>query len=69
MGELLAGLKTAGEYVPAEYDKLEDLIDFAVQYRYDSFDEDLALNRQETLAQVLVLIKHVEALVSEVEEK
>lgn len=47
------------------YEDLADLTDFAVQFRYDTFDHIENLDRQELLADVRSLFEHVDRLVKD----
>jgi HEPN domain-containing protein len=57
--ELFALAKDAGRSIPGELMDLVDLVDFAVQYRYESFDEDLPIDRPATLRKVTAFIDFV----------
>jgi len=56
-------LKEAGEKVPNTFDDLIDLVDFAVAFRYD-FYEDEPINREIVCEQVTELIEHVTNLIA-----
>lgn len=68
--ELLRLLEDHQQTIPPDFRGLVDLADFAVQFRYDSF-EDLGhdLDRQKVRDQVAKLVDHVEALLREAEGK
>lgn len=59
--ELFALLREAGVGLPEQTEELRDLVDFAVQYRYQAFDEPLPLDRSRTLVQVRDLVTTVAA--------
>jgi HEPN domain-containing protein len=63
---LLAMLEEHGEKVPEDFHDLVDLTDFAVQYRYEAF-ENLGeeLDRSEVTKRVERFIRHVENYLSE----
>jgi YD repeat-containing protein len=63
---LLAMLEEHGEKVPEDFHDLVDLTDFAVQYRYDAF-ENLGeeLDRSGVTKRVERFIRHVENCLSE----
>jgi len=62
--ELFALLEQHGEIVSEQFYLLVDLTDFAVQYRYESF-EDLSdnLDRNDIIYKVKNLVKHVEEMI------
>ena len=67
--ELIALLKDKGEKVPKQFYTLVDLADFAVQFRYESFD-DLGteeFDRAEIIQKVNELATHVRNLIKELE--
>jgi hypothetical protein len=66
--EFLALLEAHGEAVPESFHLLEDLTDFAVQFRYEAF-EDLSdkLDRVGVIRQVTELVEHVENLLQDTE--
>ena len=64
--ELLALLEEHGQTVSEQFFALIDLTDFAVQYRYESFDDaDEQLSRPEVIRQVTELVEHVERLTTD----
>ena len=65
--ELFALLEEHEETVPEQYRGLIDLSDFAVQFRYESF-EDLGggLDRAEVILQVAKLVEFVEKLIENI---
>ena len=68
--ELLALLESSGDTVPERFYALTDLTDFAVQFRYASFEDvDNQLNRAETICQVTELVEHVEKRFEDVNEE
>lgn len=61
--ELIGLLIENGVFVPDKFHALTDLTDFAVQFRYEAFDETGGeLNRKEIIAQVAELVNHVQSL-------
>jgi HEPN domain-containing protein len=56
LDELFALLADSGGQVPAELSDLRDLADFAVQYRYEAFDEPLPIDREATVARVKAFV-------------
>jgi hypothetical protein len=68
--ELLALLESSGDTVPERFYALIDLTDFAVQFRYASFEDvDSQLDRAETIRQVTELVDHVEKRSEEIDEE
>ena len=68
--ELLALLESSGDTVPERFYALIDLTDFAVQFRYASFEDvDSQLDRAETIRQVTELVEHVEKRFEDVDEE
>jgi len=68
--ELLALLESHRETVPERFYALIDLTDFAVQFRYASFeDSDNQLDRAEMIHQVTELVEYVEKLFEDVDEE
>ena len=66
--ELLALLESSGDTVPKLFYALIDLTDFAVQFRYESFEAlDNQLDRAEIIRQVTELVEHVEKQFEEVD--
>ncbi len=65
LGELLELLLDQHQSIPNQFLALADLTDFAVQFRYESF-EDLegGLNRVQTTQLVEGLLRHVECLIA-----
>ena len=62
--ELFILLQEHGEIIPEEFHFLTDLTDFAVQYRYESF-EDLSndLDRDDIIYKINALVKHVKSII------
>ena len=57
------------ETVPERFYALMDLTDFAVQFRYASFEDvDNQLDRAEIIRQLTELVEHVEKLLEDVDE-
>lgn len=68
--ELLALLERHRETVPERFYALIDLTDFAVQFRYASFEDlDNQLDRAEMIHQVTGLVEYVEKLFEDVDEE
>ena len=68
--ELLALLESHRETVSERFYALIDLTDFAVQFRYASFeDSDNQLDRAEMIHQVTELVQYVEKLFEDVDEE
>jgi len=68
--ELLALLERHRETVPERFYALIDLTDFAVQFRYASFEDlDNQLDRVEMIHQVTELVEYVEKLFEDVDEE
>ena len=68
--ELLALLESHRETVPERFYALIDLTDFAVQFRYASFEDlDNQLDRAEMIQQVTELVEYVEKLFEDVDEE
>jgi HEPN domain-containing protein len=68
--ELLALLESHRETVPERFYALIDLTDFAVQFRYASFeDSDNPLDRAEMIHQVTELVEYVGKLFEDVDEE
>lgn len=66
--ELFALLDEHGEPVPERFHFLVDLTDFAVQFRYEAFEDfDEKLDRVEVIRQVAELVDHVEVLIKDME--
>jgi len=58
---LIAMLEDQGESISDDVRSLVDLTDFAVQYRYEAFEDlEETLDRENTLLQVTSLVEHVE---------
>ena len=67
--ELLALLTQHGATIPERFYGLIDLTDFAVQFRYATFEEtDELLERLTVIRQVTELVEHVEQLLVDAEE-
>jgi HEPN domain-containing protein len=66
---LLTRLEEHAERIPEDFHDLVDLTDFAVQYRYEAF-ENLAegLDRPGVTKKVELLVRHVEKRLSEAEK-
>ena len=63
--ELIGFLTEDGELVPDKFRTLTDLTDFAVQFRYEAFDETSGeLNRSEIIAQLSELVNQVQSLLA-----
>jgi len=68
--ELLALLERHRETVPERFYAPIDLTDFAVQFRYASFEDlDNQLDRAEMIHQVTELVEYVEKLFEDVDEE
>jgi HEPN domain-containing protein len=66
--ELFALLSDHGENIPDQFGTLIDLTDFAVQFRYDFFDEsDTELDREKLIQNVQQVLSHVDTLLSKAE--
>jgi len=65
--QLFAMLDDHGETIPEQFRALEDLSNFAVQFRYESF-ESLGgeLDRDEVIRQVREIIEYIERLLGDV---
>ncbi len=57
--EIMEALRSQGEAIPEEIASLEELVDFAVQYRYEGYDDEMGLDRQETYRRVSLCMEHV----------
>ncbi|HUT34985.1 MAG TPA: HEPN domain-containing protein [Planctomycetota bacterium] len=66
--ELFARVREAGRTVPAPFVNLIDLVDFAVQYRYQAFEDEAGMDRGATAAAVAEFLAYVENLVSRAEQ-
>ncbi|MFW6163013.1 MAG: HEPN domain-containing protein [Planctomycetota bacterium] len=58
-------LDEAGAHVPDEYQRLSNLVDFAVQYRYWAFEDTWELERTATARAVASLLEFVARKVEE----
>lgn len=62
---LIALLQEAHQQFPPELEDLEDLTDFAVNFRYDVFEDiDSALEREEIIKKIHLLLKLVKGLIA-----
>jgi HEPN domain-containing protein len=62
--KLFSMLEESGESVSSEFWNLLDLTDFAVQFRYETLEEDFEkLDRASLLNQVEKLLQHVSGLI------
>ena len=53
LSELMEGVRNTGRELPAQFGGLDDLVDFAVQYRYESFDDESDMDREELLHRII----------------
>lgn len=63
--ELFALIKQNKQELPLTLLELRDLVDFAVQYRYDDFDDEKGLNRAETLQRTKELLLLAQSKIEE----
>ena len=58
-------LESGGEPVPSSFKELVDLTDFAVQFRYEAFNDiGDGLDRRSTIGDIVRAVEHVEILLS-----
>jgi HEPN domain-containing protein len=64
LGELFELLSDRGQSIPGQFSALADLTDFAVQFRYESFDDlEGPFDRARTTQLISDLLRHVECLI------
>jgi len=67
--DLFRRLQDAHQEVPVSFLDLIELVDFAVQYRYQASEEEWPLDRDRVCANVAALLESVDARVAEAERR
>jgi len=58
-------LKKQNENIPENFDSLVDLVDFAVEFRYNYFEEDIPIDRKITCQIILELLNYINNKIKE----